>query len=51
MKVMYIISRDFLSSLNLSLRIILIRAHALSVMYYMCLCHVQSADKITPSFL
>ena len=51
MKVVYIISRDFLSSLNLSLLIILIRTHALSVMYFMCLCHVQSADKITPRCL
>ena len=51
MKVVNIILRDFLSSLNLSLRIILIRPHALSVMYFMCLCHVQSADKITPRCL
>ena len=41
-------ARDFLSSLNLSLRIISIRPNALLVMYFMCLCHVQSADKITP---
>ena len=39
----YIISRDYMSSLNFSLRIILIRPHALSVMYFMCLCHVQPA--------
>ena len=37
MKVVYIISRDFLSKLNLSLCIILIRPHALSVMYFMCI--------------
>ena len=51
MKVVYIISRDLLSGLNLSLRIILILPHALSVMYFMCLCHVQSTDKITPRCL
>ena len=49
MKVVYIISRDFLSSLNFSLRIILIRPHALSVMYFMCLSYdVASGSEITP---
>ena len=51
MKVVHIISRDFLTSLNLSLRIVLIGPHALSVMYFMWLCHVQSAEKITPRCL
>ena len=48
MKEVYKILRDFLSSLNLSLRIILNRPHALSVKYFMSLRHVQSANKITP---
>ena len=42
MKVVYIILRDFLSSLNFSLRFILIHPHALSVMSFKCLRHVQS---------
>ena len=36
---------------ELSFRIIFIRPHDLSVMYFMCLCHVQSADKIIPRCL
>ena len=31
-----------------SRHILLIRPNALWVMYFMCLCHVQSADKIKP---
>ena len=50
-KVVNIISRELLSNLNLSFRIILILFHAFLVMQSICWCQVQSLDRNKPRCL